>query len=171
MLTKQQAVSSEPSQRYINIIKEKDVNQALENNYKSFLKLLKKIPHKKTNYAYAEGKWTIKEVLQHIIDCERVFAYRALTFSRNDKNPLPGFDENSWASNASVNDRKWKDMIDEFRHLRKANIVMFNTFTNQQLQYVSTANNKEANVIAWGFICAGHVQHHITILKERYLKK
>ncbi|MDI3320742.1 DinB family protein [Pinibacter soli] len=169
MPTKTNVVSADFFKRYINIVKEDDAMDALENNLKSFLKLLKRIPRKKVNYAYAEGKWTIKQLLQHVIDTERVFAYRALRFSKNEGVDLPGFDENVWGYNTPVDQRKWKDMIEEFKHLRKANIAMFKAFTKEQLLLTGTANNNHINVTALGFMCAGHVQHHMGILKERYL--
>lgn len=169
MPTKTNVVSAGLFQRYINVVKEDDMMKALEDNLKAFLKLLKRIPRKKVNYAYAEGKWTIKQLLQHVIDTERVFSYRALRFSKNEGIDLPGFDENVWGANTPVDQRKWKDMIEEFKHLRKANIAMFKSFTNEQLLLAGTANNNQINVTALGFMCAGHVQHHIGILKERYL--
>jgi len=169
MSTKTNVVSAEYFKRYINVVKEDDAMEALDNNLKSFLKLLKRIPRKKINYAYGEGKWTIKQVVQHVIDTERVFAYRALRFSKNEGVDLSGFDENVWGDNTPVDQRKWKDMIEEFKHLRKANIAMFNSFTKEQWLLSGTANNNLLNVTALGFMCAGHVQHHIGILKERYL--
>jgi hypothetical protein len=169
MPTRTDVVSAEFFKRYINIVKEDDAVEALENNTKSFMKLLKHIPRKKVNYAYAEGKWTIKQLLQHVIDTERVFAYRALRFSKNEGVDLSGFDENVWGDNTPVDQRKWKDMINEFKHVRKGNIAMFKSFTNEQWLLSGTANNNSINVTALGFMCAGHVQHHITILKERYL--
>ena len=169
MSTKANVVSAELFQRYIKVVKEDDMMEALENNTKSFLKLLKRIPHKKINYAYADGKWTIKQLLQHVTDTERVFSYRALRISKNEGVDLPGFDENVWGNNTPVDQRKWKDMIEEFKHLRKANLAMFESFTKEQLALSGTANNNLINVTALGFMCAGHVQHHMGILKERYL--
>jgi hypothetical protein len=169
MSTKTNVVSAEYFKRYINVVKEDDAMEALENNLKSFLKFLKRIPRKKVNYAYGEGKWTIKQVLQHVIDTERVFAYRALRFSKNEGVDLSGFDENVWGDNTPVDQRKWKDMIDEFKHLRKSNTAMFNSFTKEQWILSGSANNNMLNVTALGFMCAGHVQHHVVVLKERYL--
>src|SRR5262245_52993179 len=107
---KPELIAAEYFFKYINLVKEEDIIKAMKKNGKQFVKLLNDIPQKKHNYAYAEGKWTIKQVLQHIIDAERVFALRAIWFARKDANAQPGFDENTWASNAEVDDRKWKEM-------------------------------------------------------------
>ena len=169
MVTRKDVIAAEFFNRYLNLVKEDDVVKALKKNTKQFRKLLDSIPKKKIDYAYAEGKWTIKQVLQHVIDTERVFAYRALRFSKNEGVDLSGFDENVWGDNTPVDQRKWKDMIDEFKHLRKSNTAMFNSFTKEQWILSGSANNNMLNVTALGFMCAGHVQHHVVVLKERYL--
>jgi uncharacterized damage-inducible protein DinB len=154
---------------YINALQEDDLQEALANNTRRFRKLLKQIPHKKINYAYAEGKWTIKELLQHIIDAERVFIYRALTFARHDATPLPGFNENNWAITAKAPKRKWNDLVDEFKALRSANEIFLNSLDDDQLQQTGSANNNTISVAGLAFICAGHVAHHMRIIRERYL--
>lgn len=154
---------------YINAIHEDDLQEALLNNTRRFRKLLKQIPHKKINYAYAEGKWTIKELLQHIIDAERVFIYRALTFARQDPAQLPGFDENNWAITANAPKRKWHELVDEFKAMRASNELFFASLNDNQLRQTGTANNNTISVAALGFVCAGHVAHHIRIIRERYL--
>ena len=111
---------SEYYHKYINQAKEDDLASALRNNTSSFLSLLKNITVDKQNHRYAEGKWTIKEVVQHIIDAERVFTYRALRFARKDETPLPGFDENTFAKNAKADKRNWDDLLNEFTSLREA---------------------------------------------------
>ena len=154
---------------YLNAINENDLQEALQTNTRRFRKLLKNIPHKKINYAYAEGKWTIKELLQHIIDAERVFIYRALTFARQDPAQLPGFDENNWAITAKAPKRKWPELIDEFKALRASTELFFASLDDNQLLQSGTANNNVISVAGIGFVCAGHVAHHIRIIKERYL--
>ena len=171
MATKQDALAGEFYSNYIKLAPDDNVVKGLARNTKNFRKLLKKIPAKKIDKAYAEGKWTIKELLQHLIDAERVFAYRAITFARKDKTALPSFDENAWASNSMVSHRDWKDMIDEFRSLRDANEKMFASFDDSQLRSIGNASGKEINVLALGYILSGHVEHHINIIKERYLGK
>lgn len=154
---------------YINALQEDNLQEALANNTRRFRKLLKQIPHKKINYAYAEGKWTIKELLQHIIDSERVFIYRALTFARQDPAPLPGFDENTWAITAKAPKRKWNDLVDEYKALRSANELFLNSLDDDQLRQTGSANNNSISVAGLAFVCAGHVAHHMRIIRERYL--
>jgi hypothetical protein len=154
---------------YIQAANENELTDALRKSTKQFRKLLKNIPPKKINYAYAEGKWTIKELFQHVMDAERVFVVRALWFSRKDPTALPGFDENTWADTANAASRKWKDMIDEFKSLRSSTEAFFGSLDPEQLQLSGTANNNVMNVGGLGFVCAGHVNHHIRIIKERYL--
>lgn len=156
-------------QPYLDLIKEDDINKALEKNTRQFRKFLKKIPAKKIDYAYAPGKWTIREMLQHIIDAERVFTYRAVTFSRLDPAPLPGFDENTWAIHSGAADRRWNDLVDEFKSLRSATEYLFASFTETQLKFIGQANGRPLNAYTIGFIIPGHVAHHIGIIKERYL--
>jgi uncharacterized damage-inducible protein DinB len=171
MPTKQDALAADFYQNYIKLSPDDNVVEALQRNTKNFRRLLKKIPKKKIDKAYAEGKWTIKELVQHIIDGERVFAYRALTFARKDATSLPSFDENSWAANSAAAQREWKDLVAEFKALRASTERMFAAFDDTQLRSIGTASNKEINVLALGYILSGHVEHHINIIKERYLKK
>jgi len=162
-------VAPKPFEKYIDLVREQDLIKSLKTSKKSLLSLLESIPKKKTGYRYAEGKWTIRQSLQHIIDAERVFAYRALWFSRNDAQALPGFDENNWAINATAEDRDWDDMIREFRKLRSSTILLFESFSPTQLKASGFASNNLLTVSALGYICSGHVEHHVNVLRERYL--
>lgn len=155
---------------YVNRVKEKDPLEGIYRNTKSFRKLLKDIPGKKADYAYAPGKWTLKEMLQHIIDAERVFAFRALHIARKDVNPLPGFDENQWADNSKANNRKWKDLVNEFLALRSANEMLFANLDEQQLLHTGIANNSQVSVATLAFVTAGHLDHHMDIIRTRYLQ-
>lgn len=154
---------------YINAITENNLEEALRKNTRRFRKLLKNIPKKKINYAYAEGKWTIKEMLQHIVDAERVFVFRALHFARKDPTLLPGFDENVWAITAKAPKRSWSDLTDEFTALRTSTELFFSSLDEDQLMAGGTANNNPMSVAGLGFVCAGHVAHHMHVIKERYL--
>ena len=154
---------------YINQVKQDDLMTAFDKQSKKMLRFFKNIPEDKQDYAYAEGKWTLKELLQHIIDAERVFSYRALTFSRNDKNNLPSFDENEWTSESNATDRNWNDLLEEFKALRKSTEYLFSSFSNEQLERSGTSNNNSNYVLGLGFIVVGHVTHHIKIIKEKYL--
>ncbi len=169
MVTRKDCVAADFYKNYINLPKEETPVKAIKKNTEQFKKFLKTIPQKKVNYAYAAGKWTIKELLQHIIDAERVFSYRALTFARKDLAHLPSFDENSWAINAKIKNRKWKDLVEEFKSLRSATELLFESFDDEQLLSVGIASEKNINVVALGFICAGHAAHHINVIKDRYL--
>src|SRR6188474_1273796 len=154
---------------YISKVKDDDLMSGLKSSTKNLFDLLKSIPPEKYDYRYAEGKWTIKEVIQHLIDAERVFTYRALRFARKDDTPLPGFDENLFAQTANANKRKWNDLIEEFSALRKASEAMFASFDNEQLEAEGVSNETPIYVLGIGYIVAGHANHHCQILKERYL--
>jgi hypothetical protein len=169
MLPRSAIIAVDYHQPYIDLVKEDDIREALKKNTKQFSKLLKKIPSKKIDHAYAEGKWTIREMLQHILDAERVFTYRALRLSRLDPTPIAGFDENAWAAVDGGAKRNWKDLLEEFKSQRKATQFLWDTFTDEQLQFTGTINEKPVNLLAVTFILPGHVAHHMQILKERYL--
>ena len=171
MPSKQEAIAAESFQVYISKADDTDVVKAIRRNTKEFRKLLKSIPGKKRNYAYAEGKWTIQELLQHIIDAERVFLYRALTFARHDRTSLPGFDENSWAAQANKTTRRWKDLVKEFETVRAGSELFFESLNDEELLFTGSANSNPANALALGYVVAGHAKHHLLIIKERYLKK
>jgi uncharacterized damage-inducible protein DinB len=156
-------------QRYVNQVSEDELMEAMKNQTPLFIAFLENIPANKRDYRYAEGKWTIKEVLQHIIDTERIFAYRSLCIARKETASLPGFDENSYADNSKANKRNWNEMIEEFKAVRRSSEIMFGSFDDEQLDTTGTSNNNSIYVLAIGFILVGHVNHHVTILKERYL--
>jgi hypothetical protein len=156
---------------YIKQIEETDVLQALRlSGFRSQV-LMHSIPADKIDYRYAEGKWSVRELLCHILDAERIFAYRALRFARNDKTNLHGFDENSYAPEANAGGRSLKKIADEFTHLRASTVDMFEGFTEEMLHRRGTANNSEISVLALGFVIAGHEAHHRKVLMERYLAK
>ena len=154
---------------YINTVKEDDLMSGLKSSTKSLFDLLRTIPAEKHDYRYADGKWTIKEVVQHMLDGERVFSYRALRFARKDDTPLPGFDENLFAQTAKADKRSWNDLVEEFAALRKATESMFASFDDEQLEQSGVASENSTYVLGIGYILAGHVNHHCGIIKERYL--
>ena len=154
---------------YINKVKENDLMAGLKSSTKGLFDLLKSIPAEKHDYRYADGKWTVKEVVQHMIDGERVFTYRALRFARKDDTPLPGFDENLFAQTAKADKRSWNDLVEEFAALRKASEAMFASFDNEQLEAEGVASEHSTYVLGIGYIVAGHVNHHCQVIKERYL--
>lgn len=159
-------------QTYINALDPAiDLIDELEISLYNTIKFIQDIPMDKFDYRYAEGKWTIKEIIQHIIDTERIFAYRALRFSRNDKTELPGFDENSFADvvNPVANKRHLKDLLTELTIVRQATITLFKSYTPEDLLKSGIASENSMSVRALGFMVIGHQNHHVRIYKERYL--
>jgi hypothetical protein len=154
---------------YINEVPENDLAVAFQKESPAFIQFLENIPSEKRDYRYSPGKWSIKELLQHIIDGERVFAYRALRFARKDPTPLPGFDENLWGENAKIENRNWADLMEEFKAVRKATELMFGSFDQEQLNATGVASGHPNNVLAFGFTIVGHSLHHAKIIRERYL--
>src|SRR6185503_4511277 len=154
---------------YISQVPENDLVEAFPKQTPAFIQFIESIPPEKHDYRYAEGKWTIKEVLQHIIDAERIFGYRALRFARKDPTFLPGFDENNYANSAKADRREWKGLVEEFKAVRMSSEYMFRSFDKDQLDAAGTANNNSIYVLGIGFIVVGHSLHHLKVLKERYL--
>lgn len=156
-------------QRYINQVKEDDLKLAFKNQMPAAEIFFQSISEEFSKKKYAEGKWTIKEVLQHIIDAERVFSYRAMCFARKEHHILPSFDENGYALNSNANDRDWNELIKEFSATRKSTEYLFNSFTDDALNTVGKASDYTISVSAVGFVTVGHVTHHIRIIQERYI--
>jgi hypothetical protein len=154
---------------YIKLVENEDLKTVLKDQMQETEAFFKSIPEEKYLYKYAPDKWSIKEVIQHIIDTERVFAYRALAFSRKDVHTLPSMDENSYGIHSNADNRKFRDLIDEFLAVRQSTILLFNSFSPAQLNEVGNASDYEMSVKAMGYTIAGHAAHHINILKERYL--
>ena len=123
----------------------------------------------KENYAYAPGKWTVKQVLNHMIDTERIFAFRLLCFARQDTNAMPGFDENAYAECADVSARSLSNLAAEFKALRDANLYLYRSITPEQSLQTGIASEKTVSVRALLYLIAGHELHHLAILKDRYL--
>ncbi|WP_291403152.1 DinB family protein [Daejeonella sp.] len=146
-----------------------DVLAELEQQLDSFPKFLNAVSEEKASYAYAEGKWTIKEVIGHVIDTERIMSYRALRFARQDSTALPGFDENDYVKYAHFADRSLQSLVDEFIVVRKSTMYLLNSFNELELNQSGISNDRPISVRALIYILAGHVNHHQRILKERYL--
>lgn len=124
---------------------------------------------KKEKYSYLPNKWSVQDVLLHLIDAERVFCYRALCISRNDQTHFPGFEEDAYVTGAAANNRTFESIIEEFFAVRDATIVLFKNLNAQQLALLGTASNNPISVRALGFIIVGHFNHHLQILNNRYL--
>src|SRR5687768_6424873 len=156
---------------YVMHVQSLDVLEALQSSSSKTIELLQKVEEKMGEYRYAPEKWSVKELLCHMMDAERIFAYRALRFSRNDATPLSGFEENDYAPQANAHSRTLQQLMTEMKNLRAASIDLFASMTSEMLQRKGTANNKIISVINIGYIIAGHETHHRIILTERYLKK
>ena len=156
------------NQTYINYTSGKDYSILVQQYHERIIESWAAIPAERTNYKYAEEKWTIKQMFQHVIDTERIFAYRALAISRKEQAGLLGFDENEYANNATAANRNWKDMLTEWRVVRQSTNLLFTSFTDEQIKIIGTANGHPLSVNAIGFIIFGHALHHLHILKERY---
>ena len=157
--------------RYVEHVKDYDVLEALRISSEETIELVKAIPESKGEYRYAPGKWSIKELLCHMMDVERILSYRALRFARNDKTSLPGFEENDYAPEANAQGRNIKNIANEMHRLRLTTIDLFMNFTPAMLERKGLANNLELSVINLGYIISGHESHHRQILKERYLSE
>lgn len=156
--------------KYINqVSKEATLLEELEFSLQQLIQFVPKVPLAKIDYRYATGKWTLKDILQHLIDTERIFAYRALRFARKDQTPLPGFDENDYVDNTFATQRELSELMEEFKAVRQSTIQLFRTFTYEQLTLMGIVSEKPVSVRAIGFIISGHQKHHITVFKERYL--
>ena len=129
---------------------------------------LRSLPEEKANHRYAAGKWTVKEVLGHLSDAERVFGYRLTRSARGDKTPLSGFDENAWAKTAPHGKRKMTDVIDEMIAVRRATLMLVDSLDESTLSNVGLANNNSVSARAICWIMAGHTKHHLDILREKY---
>lgn len=119
--------------------------------------------------AYAPGKWTIKEVIGHMVDTERVFGYRALAFARGDKNSLPGYDHDQYVKGADFDNVAMDELLEEFYHLRQANILLFRNLSDDQLDIKGSANGNAMTLRAMLYIIPGHAQHHINVIESKYI--
>jgi hypothetical protein len=154
---------------YIKAVGEVNLIEELEISLHDFIRFVQNLAMDKFDYRYAEGKWTIKEIIQHIIDTERIFAYRALRISRNDQTSLPGFDENDFANNTAANERGLQDLLTEFSAVRHSNLLLFKSFSEEQLLRIGIASDHPISVRAIGFMLIGHQKKHQKVFEERYL--
>ncbi len=154
---------------YVKLVQDDDLIKVLQASLNEMHETLESIPAATFDYAYAEGKWTVSQLLQHMIDAERVFSYRAMAFARGEQQQLPGFDENEYAGLADVSARNISEMKEELMTLRRSVYFMFKGFTEQDLSRSGVANGNPVTVNALGYIIIGHVRHHFNVIKERYL--
>lgn len=155
------------AEQYISLVDD-DVLEVLKKQASEFPDFINNLVEK-ANYAYAPGKWTIKELTGHIIDTERILTYRLTCFARAENHALPGFDEDDYVANAHFSDRSLLSLSEEFALLRKANMYLFNSLTEPELNRSGTASERQISVRALLFVIAGHVIHHTQVVKNRYL--
>jgi len=155
---------------YMSLVSDEwPLNEELEVSVNNFVHFVRNIPMDKFDYRYAEGKWTIKEIIQHLIDSERVFAYRALRFCRGDSTPLAGFDENLFADNSRGEERHLTALLNELALVRQSTISLFKSLNDEELKRTGTASGYTISVRALGFAIIGHQNHHMKVFEERYL--
>lgn len=155
--------------RYISLVGSDDLLKYFKNQGDSLSTVLGSIPSEKLHYRYAEGKWTVADVAQHMIDSERVFCYRILTFARGDKTELPGFSEDEYAENIDTTSRAVESIINEYKTVRAATLALLENLDTTAIGRSGIANGKHVSVRALSYIIAGHELHHLGVIKERYL--
>jgi uncharacterized damage-inducible protein DinB len=156
--------------KYISLVPDGDLVETLRAQIGDTLSLLRTIPEQRASYRYASGKWSIKEVVGHMADVERIMTYRALRIARGDATPLPGFDENSYVPAGNFEARSLASLAHEFEEVRRATVAFLETLEPDAAARRGSANNNEISARALAYIIAGHERHHVGILRERYLK-
>lgn len=154
---------------YVDNVKTDNIIKELRDQVIDIQAIISEIPEEKEEYRYAEGKWTIKEIIGHIIDTERVLGYRAMRFARKDKTPLPGYDENQFVANANFNKQTLYSLGHEFAIVREANLALFKVWDEEALSQVGVANGLDVSVRAMLYMIAGHAIHHMNVIKTKYL--
>jgi len=155
--------------KYVSLVPEGEIVATLGLQIESTLSLIRGLSESQGDLRYAPGKWSVKEVVGHLIDAERIFAYRALRFARHDATPLSGFDENSYVANAGFRSRSLADLAEEFEYTRKSNVYLFRHLDGDSWLLRGAANDNEISVRALAYNIAGHELHHVGILRSRYL--
>ena len=154
---------------YICLVEDNNVKPILETQSAELRSMISPLREEKGTYRYGEDKWTIKEVLSHLIDAERIFAYRILRISRGDETPIEGFEQDGYIENSNANNRPFANLLDEFESQRRSNMLMLKNISDADTRRMGTASDKPISVRALAYISAGHVTHHLHILNERYL--
>jgi uncharacterized damage-inducible protein DinB len=153
---------------YIELVPEDDVMAALQQQSSETQKMLASLDEERAAYRYAEGKWSIKELVGHVADSERILGYRALAIARGETQPLPGFDEGEYVRHAAFDAWKLGDLAEEYALVRRANIVFFQNLPEEAWDRRGTANNHPVTVRALAYTIVGHERHHLKVLRERY---
>lgn len=158
-------------QRYTSKVSEKDAFAVLEQAFSDNLAFFAAIPEDRWSFRYAPGKWSLKESIIHMIDTERIFAYRALRIARNDKTPLPGFEQDDYVPFYNAEQRTPASIISEYKAVRTATLELFRHLTAEDLERTGTSSGMPISVRALAYLIAGHERHHILLTKERYLEE
>ncbi|WP_312173119.1 DinB family protein [Chryseobacterium sp.] len=156
-------------QRYLDLIPSENWLEELKKTGEQTVELYAQLSEEQSSFAYAEGKWTLKELLLHLSDTERVFQYRILAFLRSDQNELPGFDEELYANQSFANERTVSSLLEEYQLIRKSSQVLLETAHLSALKNIGTANGNQISAETIGKLIVGHNVHHLNIIKERYL--
>jgi uncharacterized damage-inducible protein DinB len=153
--------------KYISLV-DGDVLPMLDAQPSELHTMFGALPEEKGTYKYADDKWTLKEVLSHLIDCERIFAYRMLRISRGDMTPIEGFEQDGYIESSNANNRSFRELLDEFDLQRRADMLLVRNLSDEAIKRRGTASDYTVSVRALVYMLAGHVRHHVNILKERY---
>lgn len=156
-------------QNYIKLVESNETGTALKYSLDQTHELFEDLSEEVGDFAYAPGKWTIKQLLQHLIDTERVFIYRALRFARNDKTELPGYDQDTFAMAADVSSRSLHDILVDYELNRQSSISFFKSLSEQELDLIGTCSGMKISVGGIGLLIPGHDLHHLNVIKTRYL--
>lgn len=155
--------------RYINLVEDIELVVALERSYSALTTLDLARMEQLGDKVYAPGKWTVRDIFQHLVDTERILSYRALRFARKDRTPLPGFDENNFAEASPANTRNLEDIINELKIVRQSSLLMCKSFDDGAMNRVGVSSNKEISVVAIGFTIVGHQAHHLAVIERLYI--
>jgi len=155
--------------KYVDLVPDGDIVTGLAEQIEDTLDLFRWLPEDRAATRYAPGKWSIKEVAGHLIDSERIFAYRALRFARGDRQPLAGFEQDQYIPAANFDARSMKDLADEFEHVRRSTILLFRSLDGEAWARRGIASEAEVSVLALAYIIAGHERHHMGVVRSRYL--
>lgn len=158
-------------QRYLDLIPSENWVEELQNSAKKTVDVYSEFSEEQSHFAYDVGKWTLKEILLHLSDTERVFQYRITAFLRGDQNELPGFDEENYAKNSFANERSLNSLIEEFQSVRKCSQILLETANSSSLKNIGTANGNQISAEIVGKLIVGHNFHHLNVIEERYLSK
>ena len=158
-------------EKYIDLVKSENIFEEIYSEHIETVELVTSVDEETLQFRYDEGKWNIREIIQHIIDCERIFNYRALRFSRGDASPQPGFDDEAYTQNSNASLRDINDLVREFSVVRAASVELFKSFTDEMLDRKGVANNNGVSVRAILYMILGHEIHHRNLIDEKYLPK